>query len=70
MRDLKSEKIINYVALDLTYAGQHEILYCFGRWLNDYFEPWNPDEGTWIDSEQKAFNTDELVEEFLKLTTK
>ncbi len=70
MKELKAEKTIDYETLKLTYSDHHELLYFFGRWLNDYFDTWSPDEGTWIDSEKKAFYTEELVEEFLKLTTK
>ena len=38
----------------------------FGSWLNLYFEPWNPDDDTWIDSNKHCYTTDELLTEFIK----
>ena len=38
--------------------------YWFARWLNWYFIPWNPDDGTWIDMENHAFTTQDLLKEF------
>jgi hypothetical protein len=48
-----------------------EVSIAFGTWLNLYFECWNPDDNTWIDSNKEAFTTEELFYQFsIELTTK
>jgi hypothetical protein len=68
MRPEKTEIDIVYENLNLETLSTSDKLYYFARWLNDYFVPWSSDEGTWIDLGKYPYNTEELVEEFLKLT--
>ena len=45
-------------------SSYQEIALWFGIWLNYYFYPWNPDDSTWIDLENRAFSTEELFKQF------
>lgn len=38
----------------------------FGSWLNLYFRAWNPDDDTWLDSNNHAFTTEDLLIEFIR----
>lgn len=51
---------------NINWDIKRDVIIGFGDWLNFYFEPWNPDDFTWIDSEKKAYSTEELYEEFKK----
>ena len=42
------------------------LMYCFGRWLNLYFEPWAPNRDTWMDADKYAHTTEELLKEFIE----
>jgi len=47
-------------------ADGREACVCFATWLNLYFEPWNPDDGTWIDADNFAYTAADLFDEFEK----
>lgn len=42
-----------------------EVAHGFGEWLNLYFEIWAANRSTWIDGENHAFTTEELLAEFV-----
>lgn len=42
-----------------------EVAHGFGEWLNLYFEVWSSNRSTWIDSNNCAFATEELLSEFV-----
>lgn len=50
---------------ELGYESSYQqIAINFARYLNYYFYPWNPDDGTWMDQNNCAFTTQELFDEF------
>lgn len=53
-----------FSAIDFT--NPMEVALGFGTWLNLYFNVWNQARDTWIDSNEQAFTTEELLLAFNK----
>ena len=70
-KEPSKEKDFNNYLKSIDKKNPREVAIAFGRWLNLYFECWNPDDDTWIDSNKEAFTTEELFYQFsVELTTK
>jgi len=49
----------------INFKDPIEVAHGFGVWLNLYFEVWAANRSTWIDGENHAYTTEELLAEFV-----
>jgi hypothetical protein len=50
---------------NMIFNDQIKLALDFGEWLNMYFKVWSPNRSTWMDVEEYAYTTEELLDEFI-----